>query len=170
MSDNAKCYAASREFRDTLHQLGARHFLIPPHMPLWTARSSASSAPWTPNGPTAASRPHQPPPRPRPGILHPLLQPPPTTLRRRRRPPITRRSAKPRAGRLGQRRGGAIQTARLATLPCRPQRARAGLCRRLPLDHVAAAERGGQILARRSCASLVGLHVEVSSTPKAGCA
>ena len=33
MSDNAMCYATSREFRDTLIELGARHILIPPRTP-----------------------------------------------------------------------------------------------------------------------------------------
>src|SRR3954469_11176944 len=33
MSDNAKCYAPSHEFRDTLAELGARHILIPPRTP-----------------------------------------------------------------------------------------------------------------------------------------
>jgi len=38
MSDNAKCYAASREFRDTLADLGARHILIPPRTPRWNGK------------------------------------------------------------------------------------------------------------------------------------
>jgi transposase InsO family protein len=38
MSDNAKCYAASHEFRDTLAQLGARHILIPPRTPRWNGK------------------------------------------------------------------------------------------------------------------------------------
>ncbi len=57
MSDNAKCYATSREFSDTLHELGARHILSRPTRRAGTARSNASSAPWTPNGHTAASGP-----------------------------------------------------------------------------------------------------------------
>jgi transposase InsO family protein len=38
MSDNAKCYATSFEFRDTLAQLGARHILIPPRTPRWNGK------------------------------------------------------------------------------------------------------------------------------------
>ena len=38
MSDNAKCYATSREFRDTLAELGARHILIPPRTPRWNGK------------------------------------------------------------------------------------------------------------------------------------
>jgi transposase InsO family protein len=38
MSDNAKCYATSREFRDTLTELGARHILIPPRTPRWNGK------------------------------------------------------------------------------------------------------------------------------------
>jgi transposase InsO family protein len=38
MSDNAKCYATSYEFRDTLAQLGARHILIPPRTPRWNGK------------------------------------------------------------------------------------------------------------------------------------
>lgn len=38
MSDNAKCYATSFEFRDTLTQLGARHILIPPRTPRWNGK------------------------------------------------------------------------------------------------------------------------------------
>jgi transposase InsO family protein len=33
MSDNARCYSTSHQFRDTLAQLGARHILIPPRTP-----------------------------------------------------------------------------------------------------------------------------------------
>ncbi len=33
MSDNAKCYAVSHQFRRTLTELGARHILIPPYTP-----------------------------------------------------------------------------------------------------------------------------------------
>jgi hypothetical protein len=60
MSDNAKCYAASHAFRDTLADLGARHILIRPTRPAGTAKSNASSAPSTPNGHTAASGPTAP--------------------------------------------------------------------------------------------------------------
>ena len=38
MSDNAKCYATSREFRDTLAELEARHILIPPRTPRWNGK------------------------------------------------------------------------------------------------------------------------------------
>jgi len=38
MSDNAKCYATSRKFADTLHDLGARHILIPPYTPRWNGK------------------------------------------------------------------------------------------------------------------------------------
>jgi transposase InsO family protein len=38
MSDNAKCYATSHEFRDTLTELGARHILIPPYTPRWNGK------------------------------------------------------------------------------------------------------------------------------------
>jgi transposase InsO family protein len=38
MSDNAKCYATSCQFRDTLAELGARHILIPPRTPRWNGK------------------------------------------------------------------------------------------------------------------------------------
>jgi hypothetical protein len=38
MSDNAKCYARSHAFADTLAQLGARHILIPPYTPRWNGK------------------------------------------------------------------------------------------------------------------------------------
>jgi transposase InsO family protein len=38
MSDNAKCYATSRLFADALHDLGARHILIPPRTPRWNGK------------------------------------------------------------------------------------------------------------------------------------
>jgi len=38
MSDNAKCYSTSFEFRDTLADLGARHILIPPRTPRWNGK------------------------------------------------------------------------------------------------------------------------------------
>ena len=38
MSDNAKCYATSHEFRQTLTDLGARHILIPPRTPRWNGK------------------------------------------------------------------------------------------------------------------------------------
>lgn len=38
MSDNAKCYASSHQFRHTLAELGARHILIPPRTPRWNGK------------------------------------------------------------------------------------------------------------------------------------
>jgi transposase InsO family protein len=38
MSDNAKCYATSHAFRDTLNELDARHILIPPYTPRWNGK------------------------------------------------------------------------------------------------------------------------------------
>ena len=38
MSDNAKCDAASHQFRRALHELGARHILIPPRTPRWNGK------------------------------------------------------------------------------------------------------------------------------------
>jgi transposase InsO family protein len=38
MSDNAKCYANSHQFRDTLAELDARHILIPPRTPRWNGK------------------------------------------------------------------------------------------------------------------------------------
>ena len=38
MSDNAKCYATSHQFRDTLAELGARHILTPPYTPRWNGK------------------------------------------------------------------------------------------------------------------------------------
>jgi transposase InsO family protein len=38
MSDNAKCYATSFQFRDTLLGLGARQILIPPRTPRWNGK------------------------------------------------------------------------------------------------------------------------------------
>jgi transposase InsO family protein len=38
MSDNAKCYSTSRAFRATLHELGARHILIPLYTPRWNGK------------------------------------------------------------------------------------------------------------------------------------
>jgi hypothetical protein len=60
MSDNAKCYARSHAFADTLTELGARHILTRPTRRAGTGKSSASGTPWTANGPTAASRPTAP--------------------------------------------------------------------------------------------------------------
>jgi transposase InsO family protein len=38
MSDNARCYSTSHQFRDTLADLGARHILIPPRTPRWNGK------------------------------------------------------------------------------------------------------------------------------------
>jgi transposase InsO family protein len=38
MSDNARCYSTSRQFRATLAELGARHILIPPRTPRWNGK------------------------------------------------------------------------------------------------------------------------------------
>ena len=38
MSDNAKCYSTSREFRQALDELGVRHILIPPYTPRWNGK------------------------------------------------------------------------------------------------------------------------------------
>lgn len=38
MSDNAKCYATSHEFKRVLTQLDARHILIPPRTPQWNGK------------------------------------------------------------------------------------------------------------------------------------
>ncbi len=38
MSDNAKCYATSHAFCDTVTELDARHILIPPYTPRWNGK------------------------------------------------------------------------------------------------------------------------------------
>jgi transposase InsO family protein len=38
MSDNAKCYSRSHDFRGALTELGARHILIPPYTPRWNGK------------------------------------------------------------------------------------------------------------------------------------
>jgi transposase InsO family protein len=38
MSDNARCYSTSHQFRATLTELGARHILIPPRTPRWNGK------------------------------------------------------------------------------------------------------------------------------------
>jgi transposase InsO family protein len=38
MSDNARCYSTSHQFRDTLVDLGAGHILIPPRTPRWNGK------------------------------------------------------------------------------------------------------------------------------------
>jgi transposase InsO family protein len=83
MSDNATCYATSSAFRDMLTELDARHIRIPPYTPRWNGKIerffSTLDTEW--------AQPHLAqlgPTRPRPVIVHPLLQPPPTTLSLRR--------------------------------------------------------------------------------------
>jgi transposase InsO family protein len=99
MSDNAKCYATSHEFRDVLGELAARHILIPPYTPCWNGKierffatldtewahgrvwpnSTHATAPWHPSC---------------------ALQPQATALSRRRPTTHQPRSAGPRAGQL----------------------------------------------------------------------
>ena len=55
MSDNAKCYARSHAFAQTLAELGARHILIPPYTPRWNGKSNASSEHSKTNGRTPGS-------------------------------------------------------------------------------------------------------------------
>jgi transposase InsO family protein len=38
ISDNAKCYARSHAFKQTLAELGARHILCPPYTPRWNGK------------------------------------------------------------------------------------------------------------------------------------
>jgi transposase InsO family protein len=38
LSDNAKCYATSHQFRALLGELGARHILCPPYTPRWNGK------------------------------------------------------------------------------------------------------------------------------------
>ena len=73
MSDNAKCYATSHDFRDALAELGARLILIPPRTPRW-AREDRAVLPHA--GHRVGPQPHLgelPPARPRPVIVHPVL-------------------------------------------------------------------------------------------------
>ena len=90
MSDNAKCYATSHEFRDALAELGARHILIPPRTPRWNGKIERFFGTLDTEWAHGRIWPNSPPTRPRPVIVHPLLQPPPTAHRRGGRPPITR--------------------------------------------------------------------------------
>ena len=84
MSDNAKCYSTSHEFRDTLAELGARHIRHPaPHPALEREDRAVLRHPRSRMG-APAHLAQQPPARPRPVIVHPLLQPPPTALGLRR--------------------------------------------------------------------------------------
>jgi transposase len=48
MSDNARCYATSHQFRHTLAELGARHILIPPRTPRWNGKICVSRSPGRP--------------------------------------------------------------------------------------------------------------------------
>ena len=83
MSDNAMCYATSHEFRDTLAELGARHILIPPRTPRWNGKIERFFGTLDTEWAHGRVWPN-PPARPRPVIVHALLQPPTTALRRRR--------------------------------------------------------------------------------------
>jgi Integrase core domain len=112
MSDNAKCYATSHEFRRTLTELGARHILIPPRTPRWNGEIERSRHP----GHRMGTRPrlaHQHPPRPRPGILSTLLQPQAPALSRRRPTTHHPRPPSPQAGHLGRRGSVAVCVIRL---------------------------------------------------------
>ena len=89
MSDNAKCYATSHAFADTLAELGARHILIPPYTPRWNGKIErffgTLDSEWAhgriwPNSANATAPCHLPP----------LLQPPAPTLAAGGRPPISR--------------------------------------------------------------------------------
>ena len=104
MTDNAKCYSTSHAFRDTLAELGARHIL---HPALHAALERQDRALLRHPRHRMGARPRlaqQHPTRPRPVILHPLLQPPPTALSLRRPTTHHPRSPSPRAGQLGRRR------------------------------------------------------------------
>ena len=111
MSDNAKCYSTSHAFRDTLAELGARHILIPPYTPRWNGKIErffgTLDAEWA-HGRVWPNSSH---PRPRPVIVHPLLQPPATTLSRRR-PSHPSRVSRSAGGQLGRRRSAAQARAR----------------------------------------------------------
>ena len=78
MSDNAKCYATSFAFRDTLAELGARHILIPPYTPRWNGKIERFFSTLDTEWAHGRVWPNSTPSRPRPVIVHPLLQPPPT--------------------------------------------------------------------------------------------
>jgi transposase InsO family protein len=60
MSDNAKCYATSHQFRDTRVELDAHHILIPPRRPRWNGKIERFFGTLVANGRTAAFGPHQP--------------------------------------------------------------------------------------------------------------
>ena len=100
MSDNAKCYATSHEFRDTLDRARRPPH---PHPALHAALEREDRAVLRHPRHRMGPRPRlaqQHPTRPRPVIVHPLLQPPPTTLSRRRPTTHHPRSPSPRAGQL----------------------------------------------------------------------
>jgi transposase InsO family protein len=106
MSDNAKCYATSHTFRDTLAELDARHILIPPYTPRWNGKIErffgTLDSEWA-HGASLAELDHA---RPRPVIVSALLQPTATALGRRRPTTHHPRPASPRAGRLGRAADG----------------------------------------------------------------
>jgi len=68
MTDNAFAYRHSNDLKRVCADLGAKQKFIKPHAPGRTARSSASTAPWPPSGPTARPSPATPP---EPQPLHP---------------------------------------------------------------------------------------------------
>lgn len=57
MSDNAKCYATSFEFRGALADLDARHILIPPRTPRWNGKICVLASPCRPMRRRGSSRP-----------------------------------------------------------------------------------------------------------------
>ena len=72
MSDNAKCYATSHDFRDALAELGARHILIPPYAALEREdRAVLQNAGHRVGPPPRLAE--LGPARPRPVIVHPVL-------------------------------------------------------------------------------------------------
>jgi hypothetical protein len=109
MSDNAKCYSVSFAFRDTLAELASRHILIPPYTPRWNGKIERFLRHPRHRMGARSRLAQQQPARPRPGILHPLLQPQATTLSRRRPTTHQPRSLTPRAGQLVAGRPSAAQ-------------------------------------------------------------
>jgi hypothetical protein len=55
MTDNHWSYTHTKDLASVLVELGAHHALIKPHCPWQTARSTASTGPCRPSGPTARS-------------------------------------------------------------------------------------------------------------------
>src|SRR3954469_8003417 len=120
MSDNARCYSTSHQFRDTLADLRARHILIPPRTPRSPRRAPPPPHPHPAPHPALerenrallqdarhrmGARPRvaqQHAPRPRPVIVHALLQPQAPALRRRRPTSHQPRPAGPEAEQLAQ--------------------------------------------------------------------